>query len=169
MRKSKYSICLLLSAALCAGMFYGCSHGGATSSDGDSGGGETSEQQALVGKYSTVWTQPSTTKIMRTEAVPEKRGLRSENFGCGRRRRNPHRSLLRRTRWRSNPIRWQRPSFPAGIKSSPPHAWKFTFSSISKRRPKPTVSILPAGIPTRLSLTSMQSGRESSISTRQRH
>ena len=71
MRKSKYSICLLLSAALCAGMFYGCSHGGATSSDGDSGGGETSEQQALVGKYSTVWTQPSTTKIMRTEAVPE--------------------------------------------------------------------------------------------------
>ena len=56
MRKSKYSICLLLSAALCAGMFYGCSHGGATSSDGDSGGGETSEQQALVGKYSTVWT-----------------------------------------------------------------------------------------------------------------
>ena len=40
MRKSKYSICLLLSAALCAGMFYGCSHGGATSSDGDSGGGE---------------------------------------------------------------------------------------------------------------------------------
>lgn len=52
MRKSKYSICLLLSAALCAGMFYGCSHGGATSSDGDSGGGETSEQQALVGKYS---------------------------------------------------------------------------------------------------------------------
>lgn len=71
MRKSKYSICLLLSAALCVGMFYGCSHGGATSSDGDSGGGETSGQQALVGKYSTVWTQPSTTKIMRTEAVPE--------------------------------------------------------------------------------------------------